>query len=203
MEVEVKLRLPNKAAHHKLTSLLSPFHTATHHQHNTFFDGAAAELSSQRAVLRLRFHEETAHPKCFVSLKAKAVLANGVSRVEEDEEEVDPTIGRSCLDEPRKLMGEDSSRVLKRVRDEFGVEGFVGLGGFRNVRSVYEWNGVKLEVDEVKYEFGDMYEVECESTEPEKVKKMIEQFFNENGIDYSDSVMSKFAIFRAGKLPSS
>ncbi|GFP82166.1 triphosphate tunel metalloenzyme 3 [Phtheirospermum japonicum] len=168
MEVEVKLRLPNKPSHHKLLSLLSPFHAATHHQHNTFFDGSASELSSQRAVLRLRFHDGTHSPKCFVTLKAKAVLANGVSRVEEDEEEVDSA-----------------------------------AGGFRNVRNVYEWNGVKLEVDEVKYEFGDMYEVECESLEPEKVKRMIEDFFKENGIEYSDSVMSKFAIFRAGKLPSS
>ncbi|KAL3625210.1 hypothetical protein CASFOL_030664 [Castilleja foliolosa] len=200
MEVEVKLRLPNKHSHHKLLSLLSPFHAATHHQHNTFFDGSASELSSQRAVLRLRFHDEIHSPKCFVTLKAKAVLENGVSRVEEDEEEVDPAAGRACLEDPQKLMSTDS-RVLRRVKEEFGVKGFVGLGGFRNVRNVYEWNGVKLEVDEVKYEFGDMYEVECESFEPEKVKRMIEDFFKENGIDYSDSVMSKFAIFRAGKLP--
>ncbi|KAK6135500.1 hypothetical protein DH2020_010793 [Rehmannia glutinosa] len=202
MEIEVKLRLPNKASHQKLLSLLSPFHITTHHQHNTFFDGSASELSSQRAVLRLRFHEETHLPKCFVCLKAKAVLANGVSRVEEDEEEVDPAIGKACFEDPQKLMDMDS-RVLRRVKDEFGVKSFVGLGGFRNVRSVYEWNGVKLEVDEVKYAFGDMYEVECESVEPEKVKQKIEDFFKENGIEYSDSVMSKFAIFRAGKLPSS
>ncbi|KAK4420136.1 Triphosphate tunnel metalloenzyme 3 [Sesamum alatum] len=201
MEVEVKLRLPNKSSHQKLLSLLSTFHTATHHQHNTFFDGSASELSSRRAVLRLRFHEETHLPKCFVSLKAKAVLANGVSRVEEDEEELDPAIGKACFEDPKKLMDVDS-RVLRRVKEEFGVKGFVGLGGFRNVRSVCEWNGVKLEVDEVKYEFGDMYEVECESIEPERVKGMIEEFFKENGIEYSDSVMSKFAIFRAGKLPS-
>ncbi|GER42910.1 adenylate cyclases [Striga asiatica] len=168
VEVEVKLRLPSKCSHRSLLSLLSPFRAATHSQHNTFYDGSAAELSSRRAILRLRFHEG-ADPsqKCFACLKAKAVLAGGMSRVEEDEEEVDPAAGRAC---------------------------FVGLGGFRNV---YEWGGVKLEVDEVKYNFGEMYEVECESTEPERVKRMIEDFF----IEYSDSVMSKFGIFRAGKLP--
>ncbi|KAL6585644.1 Triphosphate tunnel metalloenzyme 3 [Orobanche minor] len=201
MEVEVKLRLPDKASHLHLLSLLSPFHIATHHQHNTFFDGSSSELSSQRAVLRLRFHEETRVPKCFLCLKAKAVLADGISRVQEDEEEVDPTTGTACFVDPQKLMDVDS-RVLRRVKEEFGIKGFVGLGGFMNVRNVYEWNGVKLEVDEVKYEFGDMYEVECESVDPERVKLMIEAFFKENGIEYSDSVMSKFAIFRAGKLPS-
>ncbi|KAL2482736.1 Triphosphate tunel metalloenzyme 3 [Forsythia ovata] len=201
MEIEVKLRLPNKASHQKLLQLLSPFHITTHHQHNTFFDGSGSELSSRRATLRLRFHEQTNLPKCFICLKAKAVITNGVSRVEEDEEEVDPSIGYACLEEPGKLMDVDS-RVLRRVKEEFGVTGFVGLGGFRNVRSVYEWNGVKLEVDEVKYEFGDLYEVECESVEPERVKGLIEDFFKKNGIEYSDSLTSKFAIFRAGNLPS-
>ncbi|CAI9754714.1 unnamed protein product [Fraxinus pennsylvanica] len=155
MEIEVKLRLTNKASHQKLLQLLSPFYITTHRQHNTFFDGTGSQLSSRRAVLRLRFHEQTDIPKCFVCLKAKAVITNGVSRVEEDEEEVDPSIGYACLEDPRKLMDVDS-RVLRRVKEEFGVNGFKGLGGFRTVRSVYEWNGVKLEVDEVKYEFGDL-----------------------------------------------
>ncbi|XP_073289662.1 triphosphate tunnel metalloenzyme 3-like isoform X2 [Primulina huaijiensis] len=201
MEIEVKLRLPNKASYQKLLSLLSPFHVITHNQHNTFFDGSASELISRRAILRLRFHEQTNLPKCFICLKAKAIISNGVSRVEEDEEEVDPAIGRACFEDPGKLTEVDS-RVLRRIKEEFGVSGFVGLGGFRNVRNVYEWNEVKLEVDEVKYEFGDLYEVECESVEPERVKVMIEEFFKENGIEYSDSAMSKFAIFRAGKLPT-
>lgn len=197
----MKLRLPTKASHQKLLALLSPFHTTTHHQHNTFYDGTAAELSSRRAVLRLRFHEEPDRPKCFVTLKANAVLANGVSRVEEDEEEVDYSIGKACFAEPNKLKDVDS-RVLRRVKDEFGIESYVSLGGFKNVRNVYEWKGVELEIDEVGYEFGDMYEIECESVEPERVKGMITDFLKENGIEYSDSVMSKFAIFRAQKLPS-
>ncbi|PIN20329.1 Triphosphatase [Handroanthus impetiginosus] len=201
MEVEVKLRLPNKESHQKLLSLLSPFHIITHHQHNTFFDGSASELSSRRGVLRLRFYEDTNLPKCSVSLKAKQAIANGISRVEGDGEELDPAIGKACFEDAQKLMDVDS-RVLRRARDEFGVKGFVGLGGFRNVRSVYEWNGVKLEVDEVKYDFGHLFEVECQSVEPERVKGMIEEFFQQNGIEYSDSVMSKFAILRSGKLPS-
>lgn len=196
----MKLKLPDSATHHNLLSLLSPFHLITHRQYNTFFDGAAGELSCRRAVLRLRFYDDNA--KCVVSLKAKAVLVDGVSRVEEDEEEMDPLIGQECVSDPTRL-GLVESRVVKRAREEFGVgeRGFVCLGGFRNVRGVYEWNGLKLELDETMYDFGTCYEIECESTEPDKVKNLIEEFLKENGIGYSYSEVSKFAIFRSGKLP--
>ncbi|XP_027333054.1 triphosphate tunel metalloenzyme 3 isoform X3 [Abrus precatorius] len=166
MEVEVKLRLANAQAHRHVTTLLSPFHVTTHRQQNLFFDGADSELSSRRAVLRLRFYDDDT--RCVVSLKAKAVLVDGVSRVEEDEED---------------------------------LEGFVGLGGFGNVRSVYEWKGLKLEVDETKFDSGTLYEIECESADPEGAKRLLEDLLKENGIDYSYSTASKFAIFRSGKLP--
>ncbi|CAI9100906.1 OLC1v1038096C1 [Oldenlandia corymbosa var. corymbosa] len=200
MEVEVKLRLPNSSEHQKVLSLLSPFHSQKHNQRNTFYDGAAGELNSRRAVLRLRFYENSQPPKCMICLKAKAVITDGVSRVEEDEEELDHDVGLQCLEDPTRL-GEADSRVARRAKEEFGVERFVSLGGFQNVRQVYEWKGVTLEVDETVYDFGTCYEIECESTEPEKVKGMIEGFLKENGIGYSYSEKSKFAIFRSGKLP--
>ncbi|KAH7546295.1 hypothetical protein FEM48_Zijuj01G0185200 [Ziziphus jujuba var. spinosa] len=198
MEVEVKLRLPDAAAHRRVNDLLSPFRVATFRQENLFFDGAAAELSSRRAVLRLRFYDDDT--RCVVSLKARAVLVDGISRVEEDEEELEPAVGRACVAEPEKLLAAEC-RILKRVKDEFGVSGFVGLGGFGNVRDVYEWKGLKLEVDETRYGFGTCYEIECESAEPEGVKKVLEEFLKENGIEYSYSEASKFAVFRSGKLP--
>lgn len=136
-----------------------------------------------------------------VSLKARAVLVDGISRVEEDEEELEEGLGRGCVAEVEKLGFVEDSRVLKRVKEEFGVLEFVGLGGFENVRDVYEWNGLKLEVDETKYGFGTCYEIECESVDPEGVKKLLEEFLKENGIEFSNSEASKFAIFRSGKLP--
>ncbi|KAJ0752038.1 putative triphosphatase [Helianthus annuus] len=97
---------------------------------------------------------------------------------------------------------------MKRVKDEFfggsdnnGELGLVCLGGFKNLRNVYEWKGLVIEVDETSFEFGTLYEIECESSEPEKAKELIEEFLKENGVGYSDSVASKFAIFRSGKLP--
>ncbi|KAJ0031820.1 hypothetical protein Pint_13839 [Pistacia integerrima] len=201
MEVEVKLRLKHSTAHHQVITLLSPFHLKTLHQHNLFFDTPTSSLSSQRTVLRLRFLDKDT--RCIVSLKSKPTLINGVSRVEEDEEELDPVLAKDCVQNPLKLFDLDS-RVVKRVKEEFGVEsemGLVCLGGFENVREVYEWKGLKLEVDETKYEFGISYEVECESEDPEGVKRLLEEFLNENGIEYEYSEKSKFAVFRAGKLP--
>lgn len=89
------------------------------------------------------------------------------------------------------------------MREEFdlGEKGLVCLGGFRNVRGIYEWNGLKLELDETLYSFGTNYEVECESFEPEKAKNLIEGLLKSNGIEYQYSEVSKFAIFRKGKLP--
>lgn len=91
------------------------------------------------------------------------------------------------------------------MREEYGVReeglGFVCLGGFRNVRGVYEWKGLKIEVDESNYDFGTCYEVECESSNPEKDKKILEKLLEENGIRFQYSEVSKFSIFRSGKLP--
>lgn len=123
--------------------------------------------------------------------------------MEEDEEELDPVMAKDCVQNTLKLFDLDS-RVVKRVKEEFGVEnemGLVCLGGFENVREVYDWKGLKLEVDETKYEFGISYEVECESEDPEGVKRLLEEYLNENGIEYEYSEKSKFAVFRAGKLP--
>ncbi|EEF30075.1 triphosphate tunnel metalloenzyme 3 [Ricinus communis] len=201
MEVEVKLRIQDAANHTRLKTLLSPSHIKTHNQQNLFFDSISSSLSSQLAVLRMRFFNNDS--LCVLSLKAKPLLVNGVSRVQEDEEEINPTIGRECVADPSKLISIES-RIISRCKEEFGVGsemGFVCLGGFENVRDVYEWKGFKLEVDETKYSFGVSFEIECETADPEDAKREIEEFLKGNGIDYKYSEMSKFAVFRSGKLP--
>ncbi|KAK8597925.1 hypothetical protein V6N13_095319 [Hibiscus sabdariffa] len=176
MEVEVKLLLQDAAAHRQLTTVLSPFHSKTLHQENLFFDTPTNTLSSQLSVLRLRFLNKDA--RCIVSLKSKPTLVDGVSRVQEDEEELDPRSARACVEDPTRLA-KIESRILKRVKEEFGVGGDVGfvcLGGFENKRDVFDWNNLKLEVDETKYEFGTCYEIECESlgSSPREVSLSLE-----------------------------
>lgn len=201
MEVEIKLRLPSAAAHQLLSDALALFHLRTHLQENLFFDTTASDLSSALAALRIRFYDADA--KCVLSLKARAKLVDGISRVEEDEEEIDPSVGRAIVAEPAKmasLLAE--SKIVRRVKDEIGVNGeFVCLGGFRNVRAVYRWEeGLILELDETQYGFGTSYEIECETAEPERVKVLLEGFLKEKEIPYEYSGASKFAVFRSGKL---
>ncbi|TKY64921.1 Triphosphate tunel metalloenzyme 3 [Spatholobus suberectus] len=175
MEVEIKLRLPDSATHQKLSNLLAPFHTKTLIQENIFFDGTNRELTSNLAVLRIRFYNLE---HCVLSLKAKPVISAGISRMEEHEEPFDPALARACIAEPWRLLSVDSSMILKRVRDEYrvGENGVVCLGGFRNVRAVHQWKGLKLELDETNYDFGTSYELECESDDPERHKKLLEEF---------------------------
>ncbi|XP_047332250.1 triphosphate tunnel metalloenzyme 3-like [Impatiens glandulifera] len=200
MEVEVKLRLLDAISHQKISNILSPFRSKVLLQENIFFDGTAAELSTNLAVLRLRFYGGSVDSSCIVSLKAKPTISEGISRVEEDEEPIDPTIARASIAEPWRLLSVDSSRILKRVKDEYGIGGLVCLGGFKNVRQVFIWNGLTIEIDETHYNFGTNYEIECESSDPENAKRLIEQLLKINGIRYSFSEFSKFAIFRSGKL---
>nr|ADM83595.1 adenylate cyclase [Hippeastrum hybrid cultivar] len=204
MEIEIKLRLPSPSAHQLLSDALSPFHLKTHLQHNLFFDTAAGDLASVFSALRIRFYD--ANAKCVLSLKSRPKLSEGVSHVEEDEEEIDPQIGQEVTANPSK-MGSllEKSRIWRRVVDEIGVADdggeFVCLGGFRNVRAVYRWvEGLILELDETEYGFGTSYEIECETTEPERVKGLLEGFLKEKGIPYEYSGASKFAVFRSGKL---
>ncbi|KAH7546294.1 hypothetical protein FEM48_Zijuj01G0185100 [Ziziphus jujuba var. spinosa] len=204
MGTELKLRIRDSTAHCRLTKLLSAFHVETQHQENFFFDGANNELSSQQVVLFLRFYGDDT-PQCFMSLKARAVLDEGVYRVDEEvEENFEPAVGRACVAQPEKLSSVECG-ILKMLKEKFGVLNFVGLGGFVNVRDVYKWEGLKLEVDKTLYEFGTNHEIECETSDPEGVKKVLEEFLKENRIQYSYSQASKFEVaiesdFRALKM---
>lgn len=37
------------------------------------------------------------------------------------------------------------------------------MGGFRNRRQEYAWEGCTLELDETYFEHGTLYEIECET----------------------------------------
>ncbi|KAJ3675393.1 hypothetical protein LUZ60_004435 [Juncus effusus] len=203
MEVEVKLRLPDAAAHRRLSDALASFHRCTHLQENIFFDGPNGELAAGSSALRLRFYGSDS--RCVLSLKSRPVLKAGISRVEEVEEDIDPSVGRACVAQPCGLLSLASTcDIMKNVITEFNLDKtLVCLGGFKNVRAVYDWkDNLVLELDETSFSFGTVYEVECESENPEKAKELLEGFFKEVGVEYEYSRDNKFAIFRAGKLLS-
>ncbi|KAE8721206.1 hypothetical protein F3Y22_tig00012104pilonHSYRG00010 [Hibiscus syriacus] len=201
MEVEVKLRLPDPESHQRLSDLLSPFLAETLIQENVFFDTPTSALAAANSALRLRFYNLDS--RSVLSLKSKPKLSRGISQVEELEEPIDPSLARSFVTEPSGLLElRNDSLIMQRVRGDFGVNELICLGGFKNVRGVYEWKGLKLELDESVYDFGVSYEIECESKEPERDKKLIEELLKENGIDFKYSDINKFAVFLSGKLPT-
>ncbi len=108
MELEVNLTLLDAIAPRHVTTVLTPFHVTTHRQENNFFDRSSNELSSRRAILRLQF--ANTDPHCVVTLKAKAVIVDSVSRVEEDKEVLDAAISRECLAEPANPRPTTTSR---------------------------------------------------------------------------------------------
>ncbi|KAL4444307.1 hypothetical protein ABPG75_012044 [Micractinium tetrahymenae] len=193
VEVEVKLRLADAAAHGKVAEALRPGYRTTHQQENYFFDGAAQELSSRRVVLRVRFYNQD--KKAVITVKGKQVLQDGIGRAPEEEEAVVPALARSFLAEPAKLLALGTP-LLEGLKSSAGVQQLVCLGGFDNTRQEFEWGGHLLELDETKFEWGTLYELECETAEPERLRGKLESFLTGLGAAYSYSTTTKFANFR-------
>jgi adenylate cyclase class IV len=213
MEVEIKFRLPDAATHRRLSSYLAPRLRCTHIQRNLFFDAATRSLAAATAALRVRLYgpDDRAPSRAVLALKRRPRIDAGVSRVEEVEEPLDPKLAVACADDPVRL-GRIDSPIIRLVASEYGVGGdaspFVCLGGFRNTRSVYDLEGdseglglvLVLELDETRFDFGTSYELECETTEPDRAKEVLERLLTVAGVPYEYSRSNKFACFMAGKL---
>jgi uncharacterized protein YjbK len=75
------------------------------------------------------------------------------------------------------------------------VDKLVSLGCFNNIRKVVFWRGHKLEVDETQFEWGTVYEVECETSDPESVRSELCEFLDKNGVGYKYNTATKFQNF--------
>lgn len=192
MEVEIKLRLPDKQAYEKVADLFAKGFVTTHEQENFFFDGTNSELESQRAVLRVRFYD--VDKKAILTLKGKTVIVEGVGRSSETEEAVDPAVARTFLEHPNALL-DVSSDLVSYVKTNFGVSNLKCLGGFRNIRNVYNWESFTIELDETLYDWGTLHEIELETDQPEAVKTKLEALLTSNGIMYQYSTATKFKNF--------
>merc|ERR1711934_912669 len=100
-------------------------------------------------------------------------------------------------EELKKLAakGASSQSGANETFGKFGVSGLKSLGGFKNVRDVHDWKGLQVEVDETKYPWGTVYELECETNEPERIKGELEVVLRNEGISYEYSKVTKFQNF--------
>ncbi|KAJ3091311.1 hypothetical protein HK102_001004 [Quaeritorhiza haematococci] len=194
-------------------------HLGTHLQENYFFDTDPSDdgikkgidrpesskqvsiLESRRIVFRLRRTRvvprggtnEESEVKWNATLKGNAVLADGVSRVEEMESLVSADIAERIVRDPTALW-----ELARKTRDIVLLEvtnritsihnsttppassypsetssppiRMKQTGTFRTRRDKFRWQGLIVEVDETEYDFGKAYEIEVESEDPERAK---------------------------------
>jgi len=170
---------------------------ATHHQENFFFDGPGKELSAQRAVLRVRFYDTDR--RALITLKGKQLLVDGIGRGSEVEcDAPDPKAARAWVADPAGLLALDDPLIRDGVAARFKVPSLVCMGGFKNVRQEFPFAGHTLELDETRFEWGTVYEIEVESARPEEVKAELEALLKARGIPFSYSTTTKFHNFITG-----
>jgi uncharacterized protein YjbK len=180
--------------------------SSTDFQSNYFID-SNKELEQKRITFRLRkaikSFDGFEKTECTMTIKGKAngiskhAIQDGISRVEELEHSISNTDFESMLNEPKRIP-EFKYELVPVILSELLTRDFQISGQFENKRSHFKYNGLNLELDETTYPFGMAYELECEHSEPQKVKSELEQLFQENGIEYSYSKRSKFGNMKAG-----
>ncbi|KAI5005411.1 hypothetical protein ZWY2020_032654 [Hordeum vulgare] len=77
MEVEVKLRLRDAAAHRRLYAYLAPRLVRTDAQHNAFFNAPAQPLAAATTALRVRLYgpDDRAPSRAVLALKRRIASA--------------------------------------------------------------------------------------------------------------------------------
>ena len=134
-------------------------------------DGLAVReprAAAARSLAVLRFHlyntDDRAPLRVVLALKRHPCIEANISRIEEP---VDPALALACANNPARLGGV-SSPIVHLVAGEVGVgqdtAPFVWLGEFRQTRAIYELEdgGLVLELDEMQFDFGTSYELECD-----------------------------------------
>ncbi|ORX83537.1 hypothetical protein BCR32DRAFT_266913 [Anaeromyces robustus] len=211
METEVKLRINEESYQKVQEKLLEKGFTLkeTDNQTNTFLDGQNKEMGKKRYVLRFRKIFRKDKYLYFTTLKGNANLANGISKIEEFEEEISKELFEEILANPSKLpeLGLKHN-LLTKVLKEHPIESkYEIIGQFTTNRKKFLIELVKdkpwtLELDETEFPFGKAYEIELEVPEDEIniAKESLEKFMNESNIPYTYSKNNKFVNLMKGSL---
>ncbi|KAF9125910.1 hypothetical protein BGW39_007080 [Mortierella sp. 14UC] len=203
MEIEIKIRLASEEHTARLEQALGGTPFSTEDQDNVFFDGVHKELIKNQLVFRIRVVEKSGkEPIAIVALKGNAVLVDGIAHVEEEEEAIDIDLAKRIIEDPRLIPeAANSHLLLKKIVDRVPCsEGYTHMGRFKNVRHKYKWQEYIVEIDRTSYPQGTAYEVEIESTDPEKAKARLTALLQEHDIPFGNSQRNKFENMLLGTL---
>ncbi|KAJ3366265.1 hypothetical protein GGF32_006714 [Allomyces javanicus] len=219
MEVEIKLRLLTRAALDALRdSLAKAGHTlhAPRQQTNRFFDTVARDLELQRTVVRLRSAttSNSDAPSWILCVKGNAVLRNGVSRVEENEVALDATLAESLVADPTqfptladRVADTTAATLIRRVVGMVPAGSKWMLAGtFTTTRTPVSWiEGLTLELDECSFpgRADALYEVECETADPDRIKPLLAAWLADRGIAFAESTENKYVVMRKAQRAAS
>ncbi|KNE61434.1 hypothetical protein AMAG_18626 [Allomyces macrogynus ATCC 38327] len=219
MEVEIKLRLPARAALDALRdSLVQAGHTlhAPRQQTNRFFDTVDRDLERQRIVVRLRSAttNDSDAPTWILCVKGNAVLRDGVSRVEENEVALDAALAESLAADPTlflslagRVTDTTAAALIRRVVSMVPTGSKWMLAGtFTTTRTPASWiEGLTLELDECSFpgRANALYEVECETADPDRIKPLLEAWLADRGISFAESTENKYVVMRKAQRAAS
>jgi uncharacterized protein YjbK len=211
METEVKLRINEEAYQKVQEKLLEKGFTLkeTDNQTNIFLDGEKREMSQKRYVLRFRKIFRKDKYIYYTTLKGNAKLANGISKIEEFEEEIAQDLFEAIVADPTKLpeLGL-KQKLLTKVLTEHPIQSkYEIIGQFTTNRKKFLIEFVEnkpwtLELDETEFPFGKAYEIELEvpETEINIAKESLEKFMAESNIPYTYSKNNKFVNLMKGSI---
>eukprot|EP00833_Pecoramyces_ruminatium_P008568 jgi/Orpsp1_1/1182600/evm.model.c7180000081934.1 len=211
METEVKLRINEESYQKVQEKLLERGFTLkeTDNQTNFFFDGQNREMSKKRYVLRFRKIFRKDKYIYFTTLKGNANLSNGISKIEEFEEEISQDLFEEIVANPSKLpeLGLKQNLLTKVLKEHPIQSQYEIIGQFTTKRMKFLIEFVEnkpwtLELDETEFPFGKAYEIELEVPEEEIniAKESLEKFMADNNIPYTYSKNNKFVNLMKGSI---
>ncbi|MCO4782145.1 MAG: CYTH domain-containing protein [Candidatus Cloacimonetes bacterium] len=182
-EQELKIILSKNEYTSLINDLSLDSHPKIKVQENHYFDTKDHKFLKSKEMLRVR----KTNVETVVTIKRNAKIIDGYFECEELEKSF-----AKCSWEKSNLI----DFIFDRDQSFFIDKDLIYLGCLKNIRTIFDWRGFKLEVDQSKFsnEMID-YELECETISPQKLLEILDEntFLKKKNISYQSE--SKFKRF--------
>lgn len=196
-ETELKYYLSSKDFRF-LKKHLARFPHDTQIQTNYYFDSKTLILKRQKIGLRIRI---SLPKKPIVTLKFPKKNRNKLSALKvrhEYEESISPLEAKAVLRGATNIceLNVTPIRELQVKTENENLNKIIKLGSIKTERTTYHYsNGMILELDKFTFFGKTFYELEVETSQPQKADKQIRELFRGLKIQYRPEEKSKLARF--------